>query len=56
MSVKDPYTREEDSRFTLRLPTALLDAVRELAQSEKRSIGKQIVYMLEQWQEEHLQK
>ena len=56
MSTKGPYTREEDSRFILWFPTTLLDAVRELAQSEKRSIGKQIVYMLEQWLEEHPQK
>lgn len=53
MSAKDPYTREEDSRFTLRLPTELLDAIRERAQREKRSVGKQITFMLEQWLKEH---
>ena len=53
MSAKDPYTRKEDSRFTLRLPTELLDTIRELAQQEKRSVGKQITFMLEQWLKEH---
>lgn len=53
MSAKDPYTREEDSRFTLRLPTTLLEEIKEIAQKEKRSVGKQIVYMLEQWLEKH---
>lgn len=49
MSEKDPYTKEEDSRFTLRIPTDLLDKVREEAKKNKRSAGKQIEFILEQW-------
>lgn len=49
MSVKDPYTREGDSRFTLRIPTVLLDAIRVEAEKNKRSTGKQIEFILEEW-------
>lgn len=53
---KDPYTREEDSRFTLRISTELLNAVRDEAQKNKRSAGKQIEFILEQWISEHAPK
>ena len=53
MSEKDPYTREEDTRFTLRIPTELLEMVREEAKKYKRSAGKQIEFILEQWMNEH---
>lgn len=53
MSEKDPYTRDEDSRFTLRIPTQLLDTIREEAKRNKRSAGKQIEFILEQWANEH---
>lgn len=53
MSEKDPYTREEDTRFTLRIPTELLEMVREEAKKNKRSAGKQIEFILEQWMNEH---
>lgn len=49
MSKKDPFTREEDSRFTLRIPTDLLEAVKAEAQKNKRSTGKEIEFILEQW-------
>ena len=49
----DKYTREEDSRFTLRIPSELLDWVREEARKNKRSAGKQIEFILEEWQREH---
>ena len=49
MPEKDPYTREEDSRFTLRIPTELLKIVREEAKKNKRSTGKQIEFILEKW-------
>lgn len=49
MPEKDPYTREEDSRFTLRIPTELLKIVREEAKKNKRSTGKQIEFILEEW-------
>lgn len=53
MSAKDPYTREEDSRFTLRIPSDLLDFIREEAVKNKRSTGKQIEFILEQWLSEN---
>lgn len=56
MSKKDPYTREEDSRFTLRIPTELLNIIREEAKKNKRSAGKQIEFILEQWLNEHNSK
>lgn len=49
MSTVDPYTKENDSRFTLRIPTELLERVKEEAQLNKRSTGKQIEFILEQW-------
>ena len=49
MAEKDPYTREEDSRFTLRIPTELLDIIRAEARKNKRSTGKQIEFILVEW-------
>lgn len=49
MSEKDPYTKETDSRFTLRIPTDLLEFIREEAKKNKRSTGKQIEFILENW-------
>lgn len=49
MSKNDPYTKEEDSRFTLRIPTELLETIRAEAKKNKRSAGKQIEFILEEW-------
>ena len=49
MSTKDPYTRDSDSRFTLRIPKDLLDWVREEAKRNKRSTGKQIEFILDEY-------
>ncbi len=56
MSDKDPYTRDEDTRFTLRIPTDLLEIIREEARRNKRSAGKQIEFILEQWMNENIPK
>lgn len=53
MSEKDPYTKDEDSRFTLRLPTLLLESIKEEAKINKRSTGKQIEFILESWLSEN---
>ncbi len=53
---KDPYTKETDSRFTLRIPTELLNTIREEAKKNKRSAGKQIEFILEEWLNEHSSK
>lgn len=56
MSTSDPYTKENDSRFTLRIPTDLLERVKEEAQINKRSTGKQIEFILEQWFTQNIPK
>ena len=45
----DPYTNDGDSRFTLRISSELLDLIRQEAKKNKRSTGKQIEFILEQW-------
>lgn len=49
MSVNDKYTREEDKRFTLRIDKELFKKIEEDARVNKRSIGKQIEFVLEQY-------
>ena len=56
MSEKDPYTKDTDSRFTLRISTELLNTIREEAKKNKRSAGKQIEFILEEWLNEHIPK
>lgn len=56
MATNDPYTKENDSRFTLRIPTELLERVKAEAQRNKRSTGKQIEFILEQWFSENATK
>lgn len=58
MSKKDAYTRDEDSRFTLRINTETLEAIKDEAIKNKRSTGKQIEFILEYWlsQNTHLKE
>nr|DAU88535.1 MAG TPA: hypothetical protein [Caudoviricetes sp.] len=49
MSTKDPYTPEDETRFTLRINTELLERVKAIALREKRSAAKQIEVILENW-------
>ena len=49
MTAPDAYTKSSDTRFTLRIPTELMDAIRESASGNKRSAAKEIEYILEQW-------
>jgi hypothetical protein len=51
MKKNDPFTKEADTRFTLRIPTDLLELIKAEAEKNKRSTGKQIEFMLEQWYE-----
>ena len=53
MPKKDPYTRDSDSRFTLRIPEGLLEEIKKHADKNKRSAGKQIEFILEEWMNEH---
>jgi len=44
--MNDKYTREGDKRFTLRIEKNLFEKIEEIAVKSKRSIGRQIEYML----------
>lgn len=48
-SPNDLYTREEDTRFTMRINTNLLNRIKAQAQIHKRSTAKEIEFILEQW-------
>lgn len=47
-SPNDPYTRPEDTRFTMRINTELLNLIKQQALENKRSTAKEIEYILEQ--------
>lgn len=48
-SPNDPYTRAEDTRFTMRINTDLLNQIKVQAQNNKRSTAKEIEFILEQY-------
>ena len=48
-SPNDKYTRPEDTRFTMRINTELLNKIKAQAQANKRSAAKEIEFILEQW-------
>lgn len=48
-SPNDPYTRDEDTRFTMRISTALLNQIKVQALKNKRSTAKEIEFILEQY-------
>lgn len=52
-SKNDPYTREEDTRFTMRIDTELLNTIKAQAQNNKRSTAKEIEFILERWLSEN---
>ncbi len=45
----DPYTRDDQTRFTMRINTKLLEKVKEEAEKNKRSTAKQIEFILEEY-------
>lgn len=47
MTKKD-FTRDSDKRFTLRMDKDLFDIVTQSAKENKRSVGREIEYILEQ--------
>lgn len=49
MSNEDKYTRESDKRFTLRIDKDLFALVTERARKNKRSIGREIEFILEEF-------
>jgi len=49
MSKSDIYTKEEDKRFTLRINREIFKLLEESAIKDKRSVGKQIEYIMEKY-------
>lgn len=49
MKNNDPYTREDQTRFTMRIDSGLLEKIKADAEKNKRSTAKQIEYILEQY-------
>lgn len=45
----DPYTRDDQTRFTMRINSELLEKIKVDAEKNKRSTAKQIEYILEQY-------
>lgn len=46
--MEDKYTREGDKRFTLRIEKELFEELTIIAKKNKRAIGRQIEFFLEQ--------
>lgn len=44
----DKFTKEEDKRFTLRINKGIFEMVEREAKEERRSIGRQIEFILAQ--------
>lgn len=49
MPNKDTYTRDDQTRFTMRINTALMDKIKKLAVQNKRSAAKEIEFILESY-------
>lgn len=49
MTKHDPYTRHDQSRFTIRINTELLNRIKVEAEKNKRSTSKEIEYILEKY-------
>ncbi len=49
MSIKDPYTKEDRTRFTMRINSELMERIKSQAVQSKRSAAKEIEFILEKW-------
>ena len=49
MKNSDPFTRYDQTRFTMRINSELLEKVKIEAEKSKRSTAKQIEFILEQY-------
>lgn len=49
MKNKDPFTRDDQTRFTMRINSELLEKIKIEAEKSKRSTAKQIEFILEQY-------
>ena len=48
MKKNDPFTRDDQTRFTMRINSNLLDQIKTEAEKNKRSTAKEIEFILEQ--------
>ena len=49
MKNNDPFTRDDQTRFTMRINSELLERIKIEAEKNKRSTAKQIEFILEQY-------
>jgi hypothetical protein len=49
MKNNDPFTRDDQTRFTMRINSELLEKIKAEAEKSKRSTAKQIEFILEQY-------
>lgn len=49
MKSNDPYTRDDQTRFTMRINSDLLEQIKSEAEKHKRSTAKEIEFILEQY-------
>lgn len=49
MNLNDKYTREDETRFTLRVNTEILNAIKDIAKNNRRSTAKQIEFILAEY-------
>lgn len=49
MKNNDPFTRDDQTRFTMRINSELLEKVKIEAEKSERSTAKQIEFILEQY-------
>ena len=49
---RDPFTRDDQTRFTMRINSDLLEKIKVEAEKSKRSTAKQIEFILEQYMED----
>ena len=49
MKNNDPFTRDDQTRFAMRINSDLLEKIKMEAEKSKRSTAKQIEFILEQY-------
>ena len=49
MKKSDPFTRDDQTRFTMRINSNLLEQIKIEAEKNKRSTAKEIEFILEQY-------
>ena len=52
MKNRDPFTRDDQTRFTMRINSDLREQSKVEAEKSKRSTAKQIEFILEQYMED----